>query len=156
MTPPPFLTELRVPFRDVDAWGMVWHGHYFSYVDAARAEIMRGIGLTHQLLSECDLLMPIIHVEMDYQAALSIDAPMQIQTRFHMPSRARFHTLFEIWDLSNPQAPKRATQGMSEQTFITQTTRKLTRHIPPALQSLLNKLCQGPQNPPDAPEAQAK
>lgn len=37
--------ELEVPFHDVDALGVVWHGHYFKYFEHARTKLLRGIGL---------------------------------------------------------------------------------------------------------------
>jgi acyl-CoA thioester hydrolase len=37
--------EIEVPFRDVDLMGIVWHGHYFNYMEAARTELLRGCGL---------------------------------------------------------------------------------------------------------------
>jgi acyl-CoA thioester hydrolase len=37
--------ELEVPFHDVDPLGVVWHGHYYRYVDAARTQLLRSRGL---------------------------------------------------------------------------------------------------------------
>jgi acyl-CoA thioester hydrolase len=37
--------ELEVPFRHVDAMGVVWHGHYYAYMEEARARLLRACGL---------------------------------------------------------------------------------------------------------------
>jgi acyl-CoA thioester hydrolase len=37
--------ELEVPFRHVDLLGVVWHGHYLSYMEEARTRLLRGCGL---------------------------------------------------------------------------------------------------------------
>jgi acyl-CoA thioester hydrolase len=37
--------ELEVPFHDVDAMGVVWHGHYLKYLEAARTALLRSCGL---------------------------------------------------------------------------------------------------------------
>lgn len=37
--------ELEVPFHDVDGLGVVWHGHYLKYFEAARTKLLRGLGL---------------------------------------------------------------------------------------------------------------
>jgi len=37
--------ELEVPFHDVDAMGVVWHGHYFKYLETARTALLRSRGL---------------------------------------------------------------------------------------------------------------
>ena len=37
--------DLEVPFHDVDPMGIVWHGHYYRYFDAARTQLLRSCGL---------------------------------------------------------------------------------------------------------------
>lgn len=37
--------ELEVPFHDVDALRIVWHGHYLKYLEIARTRLLRSCGL---------------------------------------------------------------------------------------------------------------
>jgi len=37
--------ELEVPFHDVDAMRIVWHGHYYKYFEVARTQLLRSLGL---------------------------------------------------------------------------------------------------------------
>jgi acyl-CoA thioester hydrolase len=37
--------ELEVPFHDVDMLGVVWHGHYYKYLEAARTQLLVACGL---------------------------------------------------------------------------------------------------------------
>ena len=37
--------ELEVPFHDVDTGFIVWHGHYYKYLEIARTALMRAYGL---------------------------------------------------------------------------------------------------------------
>jgi len=37
--------EIEVPFRHVDPMGIVWHGHYYAYMEEARTRLLRGCGL---------------------------------------------------------------------------------------------------------------
>ncbi len=37
--------ELEVPFHDVDMLGVVWHGNYFKYLEAARTPLLVACGL---------------------------------------------------------------------------------------------------------------
>ncbi len=32
--------ELTIPFHDVDAMGVVWHGNYFRYFEIAREKLL--------------------------------------------------------------------------------------------------------------------
>ncbi|HYC57321.1 MAG TPA: thioesterase family protein [Candidatus Binatia bacterium] len=37
--------DLEVPFHDVDSLGIVWHGHYYKYLEVARTRLLRSCGL---------------------------------------------------------------------------------------------------------------
>jgi acyl-CoA thioester hydrolase len=37
--------EFDVPFHDVDAMQIVWHGHYLKYLEVARTALMRARGI---------------------------------------------------------------------------------------------------------------
>jgi len=37
--------ELEIPYHDVDALGVVWHGHYYKYLELARTQLLRSVGL---------------------------------------------------------------------------------------------------------------
>ena len=32
---------ITVPFHDVDAMGVVWHGNYFRYLEVAREQLLK-------------------------------------------------------------------------------------------------------------------
>jgi len=43
--------EHEIPFHDVDALQIVWHGHYFKYFELARTALLRSCGLdAHELV----------------------------------------------------------------------------------------------------------
>jgi acyl-CoA thioester hydrolase len=37
--------DFEVPFRHVDPMGVVWHGHYYSYMEEARTKLLRSCEL---------------------------------------------------------------------------------------------------------------
>lgn len=37
--------DFEVPFHDVDALRIVWHGHYFKYLELGRTALLRACGL---------------------------------------------------------------------------------------------------------------
>jgi acyl-CoA thioester hydrolase len=37
--------EIEVPFHDVDGLRVVWHGHYYKYLELARTQLLRSVGL---------------------------------------------------------------------------------------------------------------
>jgi acyl-CoA thioester hydrolase len=41
----PVTIELEIPFHDVDSLGVVWHGHYYKYMELARTALLRSLEL---------------------------------------------------------------------------------------------------------------
>lgn len=37
--------EVEVPFHDIDGLGIVWHGHYYKYLELARTRLLRSVRL---------------------------------------------------------------------------------------------------------------
>ncbi len=37
--------EQRVPLHDCDPLGIVWHGHYYKYLEIARTLLFEGLGI---------------------------------------------------------------------------------------------------------------
>lgn len=54
--------ELEIPFQDVDAVQIVWHGNYFRYFEVARARLLRRIGYDYPEMSASGFLWPLIDV----------------------------------------------------------------------------------------------
>jgi len=53
-----------VPFADVDAMQVVWHGHYLKYFDLARDRLFRDAGLDlYRLVEESGLVFPITRTQ---------------------------------------------------------------------------------------------
>ena len=51
---------LDVPFHDVDAMEVVWHGHYIKYFEAARNELLRKIDYDYPDMEKSGYLWPVI------------------------------------------------------------------------------------------------
>lgn len=52
--------DLQVPFQDVDAVHIVWHGNYFRYFEQARAELLRRIDYDYPQMRESGYAWPLV------------------------------------------------------------------------------------------------
>ncbi|HEX7341995.1 MAG TPA: acyl-CoA thioesterase [Rhodanobacteraceae bacterium] len=52
--------EVDIPFQDVDAAQIVWHGNYFRYFEQARAALLRRIGYDYPQMRESGFAWPLI------------------------------------------------------------------------------------------------
>jgi acyl-CoA thioester hydrolase len=53
-------TEIAVAFHDVDLMAVVWHGHYFKYLESARWSLMDRLGYGFAAMRDSGYLWPII------------------------------------------------------------------------------------------------
>lgn len=88
--------EMRIPFRDVDSWGLVWHGHYFSYVDLARLDLLQRFGIRFGQFASHGFVMPVVNVHMDLKAPGRADEPIAIDAAMVRVRGAMIDTHFKI------------------------------------------------------------
>ena len=58
--------ELEVPFHDVDALQIAWHGHYYKYFEVARTKLLRQIDYDVEQMATSGYSWPIIETHCKY------------------------------------------------------------------------------------------
>jgi acyl-CoA thioester hydrolase len=59
--------ELVVPFHDVDAMQVVWHGHYLKYFEIARALLFDQAGIDlYKYHAESGFLFPVVRTQIKH------------------------------------------------------------------------------------------
>jgi acyl-CoA thioester hydrolase len=90
-------TERRVRFEEVDMLGIVWHGHYVSFLDTGRVALGdRYPALSYARMREERMAAPIVQMHIDYQSPLIFDDLMQIETTMHWTDALRLNISYKI------------------------------------------------------------
>lgn len=64
----------RVRWSDVDKMGVVYYGRYLRFMEAAEAELFRGLGFPYDTLSEqLGVWIARVRVEIDFRAPARLD-----------------------------------------------------------------------------------
>jgi acyl-CoA thioester hydrolase len=64
---PPFAWPVRVYWEDTDAAGIVYHSNYLNFMERARSEWLRGIGVEqHDLQSRDAAILVVVDIEAHY------------------------------------------------------------------------------------------
>ena len=64
-------TELSVPFFDVDAMDIVWHGHYVKYMELARCDLLDQIKYNYSQMKASGYAWPVVDMRIKYVKPLS-------------------------------------------------------------------------------------
>jgi acyl-CoA thioester hydrolase len=107
--------ELEIPFHDVDALRMVWHGHYYKYLELARTQLLREcrldapdlLGMHYGLLvieSGCRYVSPLRYADRVRVTAWLRDVTHRIYIAYEITNltqqarAARSHTILVTTD----------------------------------------------------------
>lgn len=77
----PHRYALRVYYEDTDAGGIVYYANYLRFIERARTEALRALGIPHAELVERFARMFVVRrVEMDYLHPAKLDDPLVVTT----------------------------------------------------------------------------
>jgi acyl-CoA thioester hydrolase len=70
--------ELLVPFCDVDAMEVVWHGHYAKYFEAARVALLEQINYNYPQMKASGYAWPVIDMHIRYIQAIRFNQMIRV------------------------------------------------------------------------------
>ena len=80
---------LRVYYEDTDAGGVVFYANYLKFMERARTEWLRTLGVEQQtLITEHDIGFVVLSLDMKYRVAAKLDDYLTIQTTITQVGRA--------------------------------------------------------------------
>ena len=72
--------KVRVRYSETDKMGVVYHGNFVPYFEIGRVELMRSIGLIYKDLELEGVLMPVVHLEIDFKHPALYDEEITVET----------------------------------------------------------------------------
>jgi len=73
---------IQVPFHDVDAMEIVWHGHYVKYFEIARAALLEKIGYNYREMRDSGIAWPVIELKMRHAKPAQLGQNLKVRARF--------------------------------------------------------------------------
>ena len=61
--------DFEVPFHDVDALRIVWHGHYYKYMELGRTALLRSRGIDVESIGEAGYRLLLVDSHCRYTYA---------------------------------------------------------------------------------------
>jgi len=85
----PHRTEIAVRFREVDSYGIVWHGHYLDWMETARHAYAAAFGLDIADFQRRGMRFPMLECRLDYRNAARLGDRILVDVRLaEEPRRA--------------------------------------------------------------------
>jgi len=93
---------LRVRYADTDQMGVVYHGNYFAYFEASRAESIRELGFTYADMEKTGVIMPVVDAHCRYLRPARYDELLSIKTILkELPLHHKIEFVQEVYNEGN-------------------------------------------------------
>lgn len=128
--------EIEVPFHDVDAAHLVWHGHYAKYLELARCALLDRIGYNYDHMSYSGYSWPVIELFLRYPGAARFKQKLKVKaTLAEWEHRLKFDYV-----ISDALSGQRLTKGHSVQVAVDLKTGVMQLESPRKLREIMSAL----------------
>lgn len=92
----PYRTSWRVRFNEVDLQGVVHHTQIVTYLEIARVEYWRGLGISYRTMRDEGYEFIINNINVEYKRSLKFDEIIEVAVGVKSIARASFVLGYEI------------------------------------------------------------
>lgn len=125
----PFSWPVRVYYEDTDAQGLVYYANYFRFMERARTEWLRALGVEQDvLMQEKRRVFVVVDTQAEFIKPAKFNEQLQVTARLLSQSRASF----ELEQLITRADGALLLRGRTRAAYLNADTLKPTR-IPPDL-----------------------
>lgn len=124
--------EIEIPFRHVDLLGVVWHGHYYAYMEEARTALLRSCDLDAGDLIGSRYLFYVIESRCRYVHPLRYRDRVRV-TAWLRDIQHRIHIAYELTEIRRRQRVARGHTILattdSERRLLLETPDEIQRRL---------------------------
>ena len=129
MATPEATVTVQIPFHDVDMMGVVWHGHYFKYLEVARSALLDTIRYNYREMKDSGFSWPVVDVRLRYLQPGRLGQRIAVRARL-VEFELRLRIDYLITDAASGE---RLTKGYSIQVPVDMATGELVLGTPAIL-----------------------
>lgn len=129
--------EVEVPFHDVDAMNVAWHGHYVKYFELARCALLRRFDYDYPQMRASGYLWPVVDCHLKYVRPALYAQRLRVRaTLLEYENRIKIG-----YEISDAESGERLTKGSTIQVAVDAATRELQFVSPAIVFANLEKVC---------------
>ena len=121
--------EIVVPFHDVDAVGLAWHGHYAKYFEIARCALLDSFNYGYGAMRESGFMWPVIDMRIRYVQAVRFEQRILVKATL----REWENRLLVDYLITDQASGQRLTKGNTVQVAVDMKSGEMCFVSPPIL-----------------------
>jgi acyl-CoA thioester hydrolase len=87
---------IRVRYQETDQMGVVYHGNYFTWFEAARIELLDQLGCPYRELEKGGYLLPVLHCEANFCKPAQFDDRLVVRITISEAPKARIKIHYRV------------------------------------------------------------
>ena len=130
--------------QHTDHAGVMWHGSYFNFLEEARIDALKEVGLSYSNLSEKGFEIPVISAKIKYKKSFRHGEKFSLISKFSLVNKIRLKCKSSFLKLNGEVG----AESMLELVVIRKENEsiKLVRELPEGIKNILLLLEDGPKN----------
>ncbi|MEB3341480.1 thioesterase family protein [Okeania sp.] len=128
---------VRAHPHHTDYAGVVWHGTYISWMEEARVEMLRSIGVEFAELVNLGCDLPVVELSVRYHKPVKLGMVVVVKTRMVNTEGVRLEWDYQIKSLDGQELYVTAKVIL---VTVDLKKGKIMRRLPPPIEAILTKL----------------
>lgn len=129
---------VRVQPHHTDYGGVVWHGTYVTWLESARVECLRTVGVPFENWVALGYDLPVVELEIRYRYPLMLGASAVVKTRLAPISGIRLSWLYQIETVE--PSPRICLNAKVSLVTVDMTSRKIVRQVPHEIHDMVRQV----------------
>lgn len=93
-----FTFQVRTRYGETDQMGVIYYGIYPQYLEIARVEWLRSLGISYKELEEKGIMLPVASLHIDYKKPALYDELLSITLTLKEPPTSKITFEYEIFN----------------------------------------------------------
>lgn len=127
-------TSIRVRYAETDPMKYVYYGNYATYLEVARVELFRSLGMAYEEVEQRGFWMPVSEYSIKYLKPAYYDEVLEIHTQIRKLPGVKIEFEYEIYNSSK----QKITEAKTTLFFLNSETNKISK-CPEFLMELIQK-----------------
>ncbi|WP_017651113.1 acyl-CoA thioesterase [Fortiea contorta] len=132
-----FAYPIRVQPHHTDYLGVVWHGAFIAWMEEARVECLRSIGINYADLVALGCDLPVVELSIRYHLSIQLGMAAVVKTRMAEVTGVRIN-----WDYAivSPGGQELYVTAKVTLVALDRERGKIMRQLPPSVKDALAKI----------------
>lgn len=112
--------SIRVRYAETDQMGVVYHGNYAQYLEYARVEWLRKLGVSYKSMEEKGIILPVVYLQTKFIKPATYDEVLKVQLKLKQRPGVKIEFDYQIYN----EKEELLVIANTVLAFVNQKTRK--------------------------------